>query len=92
MDKILFILAILYKSPHVVLGSGGSDETGWKAGILIFSSLGIFLHHMAFVLGLGGGGGGGGGSEKDKISNKNHPRNHQHTVQSSRYEGVFGDN
>ena len=25
--KILFILAILYKSLHMVLGSGGADET-----------------------------------------------------------------
>ena len=30
MDKILFILAIPYKSLHMVLGSGGYDETGWK--------------------------------------------------------------
>ena len=27
VDKILFILAILYKSLHMMLGSGGSDET-----------------------------------------------------------------
>ena len=30
--KILFILAILYISLHMVLGSGGSDETGWSQG------------------------------------------------------------
>ena len=33
VDKILFVLAILNKSLHMVLGSGGSDETGWKLGI-----------------------------------------------------------
>ena len=52
--KILFILAIAYKSLHMVCvgggrGGGGSDETGWKPGLLIFSSLVIFPHRMAFV-------------------------------------------
>ena len=36
---ILVILAILDKSLHMVLGNGGSAETGWKLGILIFNSL-----------------------------------------------------
>ena len=43
VDKVLFILAMLYKSLHMVLGSAGSDKTGWKPGILIFSSPVIFL-------------------------------------------------
>ena len=51
VDKILFGLAILYKSLHIVLGNGGSDETGWNPGLLIFSSLVIFPHRMAFVWG-----------------------------------------
>ena len=42
VDKILFILSIQYKSLHMVLGSGDSDETGWKPGLLIFSSPVIF--------------------------------------------------
>ena len=47
--KYLFILAILYKSLHIVLGSEGSDETGWKPGLLIFSSQvinGLFLEEI----------------------------------------------
>ena len=39
VDKILFILAILYKSLYMVFGSGGSDETGWKLGLLVFSGI-----------------------------------------------------
>ena len=53
MDKILFILAILSKSLHKVLGSGGIDETGWRLGLLIFSSPVILPHFKAFVLGRG---------------------------------------
>ena len=33
VDKILFILALQYKSLHIVLGSGGFDETKWKPGL-----------------------------------------------------------
>ena len=40
--KILFISTILYKSLHMVLGSGGSDEAGWKPRLFVFSSSGIF--------------------------------------------------
>ena len=29
LDKILFIVAILYKSLHMVLGSGGSESQGY---------------------------------------------------------------
>ena len=57
LDKVLFILAILYKSLHMGLRSGDSDKTGWKQGLLIFSSSPVmFPHNMVFV---GGGGGGG---------------------------------
>ena len=38
MDKILFTLAILYKSLHMVMGNGGFNETGRKPRLLIFSS------------------------------------------------------
>ena len=53
MDKILFILAILSKSLHRVLGSWGIDETGWRLGLLIFSSPVILPLFKAFVLGRG---------------------------------------
>ena len=51
VDKILFVLVMLYKSLHMVLVSGGSDNTDWKPGLLIFSSLVIFHHRMGFVWG-----------------------------------------
>ena len=57
VNKILYFLAILYKSLPMVFGSGGSDETGWKPGLLILSSSVIFPHRTAFVW-VGGGGGG----------------------------------
>ena len=50
VDKILFNLAILYKNLHMVLGSGGSDQRGWKPEFfLIFSSPVVFPHRMAYV-------------------------------------------
>ena len=36
--KSFSFLTILYESLHMVLGSGGSDKTGWKQVLLIFSS------------------------------------------------------
>ena len=32
----------------MALGSGGYDETGWKPGLLMFSSPLIFPHRMTF--------------------------------------------
>ena len=46
----LFILAIL-KSLDMVLRNGGSNETGRKPGLFIFSCPIIFPHQMAFVWG-----------------------------------------
>ena len=39
------------KSLHMVLGSGGSDETGYEPGLLIFSSPVMFTRYIAFALG-----------------------------------------
>ena len=39
MNKIIFILAILYKSLHLVLGSEDSDKTGLKPGIHLPSTI-----------------------------------------------------
>ena len=52
----IFILAILYKSLHIMLGSGGSDQTGWKPWFLISSSPVIHSHRITFSRGGGGGG------------------------------------
>ena len=49
VDVILFILAILYTSLHMMLGSGGSDERGWTPGIIIFNSQVILPLYMGLV-------------------------------------------
>ena len=52
VDKNPLHLGTLYKSVHMVLGSGGSDETKWKPGlrVLIISSPVIIPHRMAFFV------------------------------------------
>ena len=51
LDKILFLLATLNKSLHMLLRSEGSEKTGLKPELLIFRSSVILPHCMAFLCG-----------------------------------------